>query len=72
MRVDQEERHYDDLPSDNHIVTSNNMMPAHHKVPVNNFIEEKINSNNKVTGLLKLKNKHIDNISSLRQNNLLR
>ena len=29
-------------------------------------------SNNKVTGLLKLKNKHMDNISSIRQNNLIR
>lgn len=50
------------------------MIPSH-KVPVNNFVEERKEdkgANNKVTGLLKLKNKITDNITSLRQNNLLR
>ena len=44
------------------------------KVPMNNFMEERVKDdkmcNNKVTGLLRLKNKHIENISSIRQNNL--
>lgn len=57
-----QERNYEDLPSDNHIVNSNNMI-NYNKVPLNNFIEEKVKDdkmcNNKVTGLLKLKNKHI-------------
>jgi hypothetical protein len=47
-----------------------------HKVPINNFLEDKGRDdrigNNKVTGLLKLKNKHMDNISSIRQSNIVR
>ena len=57
------------------MVNSNNML--NYKVPVNNFIDERISrdekiGHNKVTGLLRLKNKHMDNISSIRQNNIMR
>ena len=74
LRIDitQDEKPYDNLPSDVQAINSNHMIPTH-KVPVNNFIEERKDEKgaNKVTGLLKLKNKITDNITSLRQNNLL-
>ena len=69
----QEENRYEELSSDSRPINSKNML--NHKVPVNNFMEERVKDdtvgNNKVTGLLKLKNKHIDNINSIRQNNMI-